>query len=160
METLIQEEESKGIAKGKAGTDTVETHVFAVPVDRYKGGLDRWKDKSEFSFSHFQKTGHDNCTCFKLHGYPEWWPDKSRIGKGGNSLARQPVNPPADRTKFGVPAAVRANAVGSGSGGVSHPQNGSSVGASLDDLKPEHIQVLLNMVNNKKTGSYDWWVFF
>ncbi|XP_021841134.2 uncharacterized protein [Spinacia oleracea] len=45
LEVLLQEEQSRGIAAGKAAKDTIEAHAFAVPLDRWKGNNDRWKDK-------------------------------------------------------------------------------------------------------------------
>ncbi|XP_056685715.1 uncharacterized protein [Spinacia oleracea] len=167
LESLIQEEESRGIAHGKAVNDTVDTHVFAVPTDHWKGGADRWKDKSKLSCSHCQKTGHKNSTCFKLHGYPEWWPNKNRSCKSG-SWSTRPSNSPADRNRPSGAMTSRANAVSSSVGGAVHSssqsQPSNTVGVSLDDLKPEHIQVLLNMVNNQKQdrmigpslGEPDW----
>ncbi|XP_056689078.1 uncharacterized protein [Spinacia oleracea] len=145
-ETLLQEENSRGIARSTIESTYDTAHMFAVHADREKA-LDR-RDKTKLHCSHFQKNGHDNSSCFKLHGYPDWWPDKSHVGKPPSSRAAVPT----ERTR----SLVRANAVGTGSGQVGSTATSSSspdvgtgtVQVSSADLKPEHIQALLNMVNH------------
>ena len=51
------------------------------------------RDKSSVVCSHCKRTGHEDDTCFALHGYLEWWGDRLRsdgksVGRGGQSSAR------------------------------------------------------------------------
>ena len=51
------------------------------------------REKSSVVCSHCKRTGHEDDTCFALHGYLEWWGDRPRsdgkgVGRGGQSCAR------------------------------------------------------------------------
>lgn len=146
LEALLQEEHSRRIAKGKAD----EAHIFALPPDRWRASTER-KDKTKLTCSHCQKSGHDSATCFKIHGYPEWWGDKSRIGKGGANSSRMSSTTTHERNKAGN---VRANYVSSTTGGAVNNIETTAVNSGTDSplagLKPEQVQILLNMINQKQ----------
>lgn len=83
---FIQEERSQGIAKSKHMTDDV--HAFALRADRGRSVTDRnhiRHDKSTLFYSHCRRSRHEKATCFKIHGYPNWWEDRNRsrvVGTG------------------------------------------------------------------------------
>ncbi|KNA13963.1 hypothetical protein SOVF_111810, partial [Spinacia oleracea] len=47
LAAFIQEEESRGIAKGKTPTEIEKSHVFALPPDRWRNNAERGTDKSK-----------------------------------------------------------------------------------------------------------------
>ena len=81
-QTLLQEEKSRDILRNKALNE--DTKVFALRVERPTGRNDR-VDKMKLQCSHCKQKGHEVWSCFKLHGYPEWWADRNRHGKGAHS---------------------------------------------------------------------------
>lgn len=153
-QAFLQEERSRGIARGKAAKE--EANVFAIQSDRWKGKFKR-QDKSKLFCSHCKKSGHDDGTCFKIHGYPDWWEDRTRGGKGpGNNhtSATPQSNTGTTVSKHGKTGGLRVNAVTSHSGATSGTEavgsNSGAEGASLADLTPEQVQILLNLVNNRQ----------
>lgn len=122
-----------------------------MPSERWKVNTER-RDKTKLTCSHCQKSGYDSGTCFKIHGYPEWWPDKSRNGKGGANSSRilptySTTATTHDRNKAAV---VRANSVSSRTGGVANNSDATAhdgIDSHLADLKPGQVQILLNMIN-------------
>ncbi|GAA0145428.1 hypothetical protein LIER_05625 [Lithospermum erythrorhizon] len=83
--TFLQDENSKSITHKKDEPDSF--HAFAISSDR---PLSRY-ERSKLSCTHCRQTGHDNSSCFKLHGYPPWWEER-RQGKSG--VARNNTLPP------------------------------------------------------------------
>lgn len=78
-QALLQEEKSRDIARGKAIQE--ESHAFALRTDRVGGRTERI-DKGKLHCSHCKQRGHEANTCFKLYGYPDWWPERNRHEKG------------------------------------------------------------------------------
>ncbi|KAL2903852.1 Retrovirus-related Pol polyprotein from transposon TNT 1-94 [Bienertia sinuspersici] len=131
---FTQEEKSQSIAKEK--TLLEDAHVFSLKADKFNGKYDK-KDTSHLMCTHCKKRGHDNTTCFKIHGYPEWWPDRR---------TRAPSTSTSSRGKSGV---VRANVV---AGNSSSPTVDSSgvAGSTLPALSTEQVNILLNMINGQQ----------
>lgn len=92
-------------------------------------------------------------SCFKLHGYLEWWADRNRSGKA-SSFGRQPPAIGMHSSTSGG----KAHAVTD----VPQPKAGTSDACgndfALKDLNSQQVQALLNMINiNSKTHrSRDW----
>uniref|UniRef100_A0A803N5D9 Uncharacterized protein n=1 Tax=Chenopodium quinoa TaxID=63459 RepID=A0A803N5D9_CHEQI len=114
-QALLQEEESCGIAKGRAEKEAVnDAHAFAVSDVRSKSTLD-CRDKSKLFCWHCKKTGQSSRVALSSKAF--------LIG----GLEKAP------------PAAVRANAVsGLASSIVVASRSGDNI--SLGDLKPEDVQ--------------------
>ena len=150
-QACLQEEKSRGIARDRA--DKEEIHAFVLQTARPKARVTR-PDKSKLYCSVCKRSGHDDNTCFKTHGYPDWWEDRNRGVQGSARPNSQPppVAPPtAPRgwPKAVAATVVAANAVAGGGTDSMASSHGSS-GISLPDLKPEQVQILLNMINNRQ----------
>ncbi|CAH9128927.1 unnamed protein product, partial [Cuscuta epithymum] len=149
-QAFLQEENSRAIARGKSVA--VDTHAFALQVDRQnKGRLDR-NEREKITCAHCKKKGHDIGSCFKLHGYPEWWKERNRAN-GANGVT-------ASRGGGVKTHAVASSLVTPGSGAPSQAEaNG------LNELSKEQVQALLNLINaetrscDRMSGEYnsfDW----
>ncbi|KAA8515507.1 hypothetical protein F0562_018882 [Nyssa sinensis] len=137
-QACLQEEKSRGIARDRA--DKEEIHAFALQTARPKARFTR-PDKSKLYCSVCKRSGHDDNTCFKTHGYQDWWEDRNR-GVQGSARPNQtppPAAPPTiprGRPKVVAATVVAANAVAGGRTDSVASAHGSS-GISLPDLKPE-----------------------
>lgn len=131
---LLQEERSRIIAQAKAPVEKEDAHVFALPSSGQRHFQTVRVDKTKLYCSHCKRSGHDNAGCFILHGYPSWWLEK--YGKKGGAAAG---------TTNSNKSMARANAVGSHVGGSPLPPH--STITALSELQPEHVRILLNMVN-------------
>ncbi|GAA0152821.1 hypothetical protein LIER_11203 [Lithospermum erythrorhizon] len=106
--------------------------------------------KGRLMCTHCRQSGHDNSSCFKLHGYPPWWEEQRQLGKS------QP-------TRTGAAPAVHAGPsreAGAPSIHVVLPAPESAVVGgvnsgheSLADLKPDQVWVLMNMICNQQTDT-------
>ena len=139
-QTLVQEEKSRDIARGK--TIQEESHAFALRAERTTERGNK-VDKSKLFCSHCKQKGHEVGSCFKLHGYPEWWADKNKGGKGNNGGSRPSFAAPASGSGSG--AASRPSPTAHVVNAASQPESG---GTPLKDLNPEQVQALLNMINS------------
>ncbi|XP_056695775.1 uncharacterized protein [Spinacia oleracea] len=145
---FTEEEQSQGIARGKASQDTITSQsIFALQADRSRRFE---KDKSKLSCSHCcvyncKQGGHDISTCFKIHGVPNWYEElRSRRNKNGPAALRSGTVPAATTSRPRGPPA-RANVVAA----ACSSDDGPEVTTSLD-LTPTQTKVLLNMINNSK----------
>ena len=150
-QACLQEEKSRGIARDRA--DKEEIHAFALQTARPKARVTR-PDKSKLYCSVCKRWGHDDNTCFKTHGYPDWWEDRNCGVQGSARPNAQPPpaappTAPRGRPKAVVATVVATNAVADGGTDSVASSHGSS-GISLPDLKPEQVQILLNMINNRQ----------
>ncbi|KAL2922825.1 Retrovirus-related Pol polyprotein from transposon TNT 1-94 [Bienertia sinuspersici] len=177
-EAFLQEERSRGIARTKVQPERDDARVIAVNSDRPKSSVLR-RDKSKLHCTHCQRTGHDADGCFLIHGYPEWWVEK--YGTKGAAASRpsapttasvsaQPSTAAsaAARGRSATTPPVRAHAVADGSAPISAVPTASAVDdgaalSSLSELKSEHVQILLNMINGQqqdrmigKSDSLSW----
>lgn len=39
-------------------------------------------ENSKKFYTHYNREGHNESSCFQLHGFPEWWGDRPRGGRG------------------------------------------------------------------------------
>ncbi|CAH9106014.1 unnamed protein product [Cuscuta epithymum] len=130
-QAFIQEEKSKDIARGKALMQ--ETQAFALRVEQPKSRDER-VDKEKLVCSHCKKKGHEVGACFKLHGYPEWWMERNRNGKGTSSSRNGQGS--SQNKKVAQAHVVKDEEVQTGTESL------------VAQLRPEHIQALLNLVNS------------
>ncbi|XP_073045833.1 uncharacterized protein [Primulina eburnea] len=150
-QACLQEEKSRGIARDRA--DKEEIHAFALQTAQPKARFTRL-DKSKLYCSGCKRPGHDNDSCFKIHGYPDWWEDRNRGVQGRARPNAQPPlaappNAPRGRPKAAAAMVVTSNDV-TGGGSVSVDSSHESPGLSMHDLKPEQVQLLLNMINTRQ----------
>ncbi|XP_021725291.1 uncharacterized protein LOC110692563 [Chenopodium quinoa] len=174
-QALLQEESSRSIAQTHNTVAGEDAHVFALPSDRRQFQLPNRVDKSKLYCHHCKRQGHDNAGCFVLLGYPNWWLEKyGKKGRASPSAAAASFSGQQGATSKG-PASfsgqqgastsaaavsnsskppVRANVVGCSGDSPPIPQDTLS---ALSEFKPEHVRLLLNMVNNQKekmSGEY------
>ncbi|GAA0184747.1 transmembrane signal receptor [Lithospermum erythrorhizon] len=141
--TLTQDESSRGIAQGKVAQE--EVHIFAaVPQGRSTTPYDRI-DKSKLYSSHCRTPRHDLFTCFKLHGYPEWWAERSRRGQGSSSRTGA-VARPAASSSTGISHARGGIVVAHAVVGLVHQCKASTSDVG-QQLEPEQVTALLSLLN-------------
>ncbi|KAL2896616.1 Retrovirus-related Pol polyprotein from transposon TNT 1-94 [Bienertia sinuspersici] len=161
-QAFLQEERSRAIAAAKPQPH--EAHVFALPPDRQPTNR---VDKSKLHCTHCKRTGHDNSGCFLLHGYPEWWVEKFDRKRGGQqgstssatAAKSSSVASSSARAHAVLPSSVCTTATDCGNGmsaaaahtvgSPSMPTNSATV-AALSDLQPEHVRILLNLINKQQ----------
>ncbi|KAL2901144.1 Retrovirus-related Pol polyprotein from transposon RE1 [Bienertia sinuspersici] len=164
-QAFLQEERSRAITAAKPQLH--EAHVFALPPDRQPTNR---VDKSKLHCTHCKRTGHDNSGCCLLHGYPEWWVEKfgrKRGGGGGQqgstssatAAKSSSVASSSARAHAVLPSSVSTTAIDCGNGmsaaaahtvgSPSMPTNSATV-AALSDLQPEHVRILLNLINKQQ----------
>ncbi|GAA0142383.1 hypothetical protein LIER_42720 [Lithospermum erythrorhizon] len=120
--TLIQEENSRSIALGKIEKHHV--HAFALQADRPRPLIDH-VDRLKLVCTHCLQSGHEVGSCFKLHGYPEWWEESNQRSRAavvqGRTAApparvapfarRQPAAPERAHVVMGTKAAPTINSI-------------------------------------------------
>ncbi|XP_021755434.1 uncharacterized protein LOC110720688 [Chenopodium quinoa] len=174
-QAFFQEERSRGITQGHAQLEKVEAHVFALSSDRRPSQsttrVGGYIDKSKLYFSHFKRFGHDNSGCFILHGYPPGWLEK--YGKKGGASSSGQQDAPSVPNRSAAASSSPATAVTAVSDHSKPTARANVVGvflaaatslplqetlSALSELQPEHVRLLLTMVNNrqydKMTGEY------
>lgn len=164
-QTVIQEERLKGMATAK--DEVAEVMTFAVkPESRPKGRTvdAREKerlDKSKLYCSHCRRNGHDDTTCFEIHGYPEWWEDRPRGKIGGTNkvnnggIGAGNTNTGAGRGRNGN-GVVRANVVTTNNidaTSTSVNRNGGDDVSGLSGLNPDQLQKLMSMLEESNASS-------
>ncbi|KAL2941173.1 Retrovirus-related Pol polyprotein from transposon RE1 [Bienertia sinuspersici] len=176
-QSLLQKERSRAVADTK--TSPSDAHIFALPPDcRPSSSSPARVDKTKLFCSHCKRTGHDTSGCFLLHGYPDWWLEKfgkKRQGPLGSSPAavgRVPQPAAAASSSARAHAILTPSATASSAAPLSATSmaaigvKGSSIGgtnlpptatlAALSELQPEHVRLLMNMVQqhqqDKMTG--------
>lgn len=131
-QSLVQEERSQAISRGKELQE--QLHAFHVHTEKGRGKLEK-VDKSKLLCTHCKLRGHEKSTCFKIHGYPDWWEERQRIktANGGSHFnASTTVVGSNSRGRGGA----RANVV------VESAAN-AQVMISLAALSPEQMRVSL-----------------
>lgn len=104
-------------------------------------------NKSRLLCTHCGQQGHDQGSCFKLHGYPEWYDEMcARRTKRGSSVT---PNTCAQHTQLRH-STVKANALSSTTAADIRTTPSASTPTSLADLRPDQVQVLLNMINKQQ----------
>ncbi|CAH9146566.1 unnamed protein product [Cuscuta epithymum] len=76
-QAFLQEENSRAIACGKT-VAAAEVQAFALKADRTARTRDDKVERVRPVCTHCRQKGHEISTCFKLHGYPEWWEECQR----------------------------------------------------------------------------------
>ncbi|KAF9611603.1 hypothetical protein IFM89_033607 [Coptis chinensis] len=56
--------------------------VAAAKPDTHGSGKSRSMDPTDKFCNNCNREGHDESSCFQLHGFPEWWGDRPRGSKG------------------------------------------------------------------------------
>lgn len=137
-----------------------DVSIFAV-----RGQPDYRIKRARLTCKHCKKVGHYDTTCYKLHGVPAWWHEKyggskhvSDVGelrggfvakgKGSGGEPSTDSRGMAGSKDKGQP--VLLNAV-SGGGDVAVSSSGSGGGTSLNNLTPDQVQFLMNLVNDQKS---------
>ncbi|KAL2941838.1 Retrovirus-related Pol polyprotein from transposon RE2 [Bienertia sinuspersici] len=154
-QAFIQEERSRAIAHTK---EKEPAHIFALPSDRKQ--TQSKVDKSKLFCTHYRRSGHETSGCFLLHGYPDWWIEKS--GKTGGAVSsgqsatthgsRASASPAAaSSAATTVRPTARENAVGSplcDASSNSLPMSTDMLQA-ISTLQPENVRALMALINNQ-----------
>ncbi|GAA0174765.1 hypothetical protein LIER_41778 [Lithospermum erythrorhizon] len=83
---LSQDEDSKALARDKEISSPLLVHSFSVQVattplaDLY---LDRVQRAMR---TYCRQRGHDTTTCFKIHGYSDWWEEQHKKSKSATRI--------------------------------------------------------------------------
>ncbi|CAH9137903.1 unnamed protein product [Cuscuta epithymum] len=136
-QAFVQEETSRAAIREK--NIAADVHAFALPMDCSAKGRVEKSDSPRPTSSHCKQKGHEVGSCFKLHGYLDWWEDRNRhkstpTGRGGgvsmNAVAA---------TLLPAPETASSSSVGSNTGSVV--------------LTTEQVQALLNLLNTDTRSS-------
>ncbi|KAM7473208.1 hypothetical protein LguiB_020451 [Lonicera macranthoides] len=160
---VIQAERLRGGELSSSKDERDSIMAFAIHPDTR--GKSRAVANTDKFCNHCDRDGHDESSCFQLHGFPEWWGDRPRGGKGpgrgGGRTGRGGVRTGSGHGRgsgrgSGAPP-VRANKT-SGPGTSSGQQAGNSQGlagateaAGLAGVSATQLQQLLDFLNLAKT---------
>ena len=85
---VIREEQNLNVERTKQVTRT-EGVGFSVktepPAQVAAMSGPRYRDRSTLSCTHCRHPGHEVAECFLLHGYPDWYYEQGREGRGGRT---------------------------------------------------------------------------
>ncbi|XP_056698031.1 uncharacterized protein [Spinacia oleracea] len=125
-------------------------------------------DASDRFCGHCNREGHEEETCYQLIGFPEWWDEKKRGGRGPGRGGRASVR--GGRGARGAASwtsgVARANAVSNATGGATTPvtSGGGSQGAvtttnhELVGVTKEQVQQIVDILSRppkKLQGNLD-----
>ena len=106
-------------------------------------------DKSHLHCTHCKKSGHLISRCFELIGYPDWWPNLSKVQ--GNAAGRG--NRTTTTGKGRGSNSARANATNSSSGFTSQPPKGANSQQPPSQVfTPEQWKILAGFIGNTKVS--------
>lgn len=95
---LVTQDEHVRIAKAVSEEKPPDVVGFAIRTgigrgkDTRSDGTKDKLDKSLLSCTHCKKSGHIASSCFELIGYPEWWPNQSKVNGGGAGRGKSSHN--------------------------------------------------------------------
>ncbi|KAF7814664.1 metal tolerance protein C4 isoform X2 [Senna tora] len=98
MRVEKQRQINMGILNGNENVVALMTNAYQGKNERDKGGFNKKKEQSKRDkyCEHCRTTGHTKDTCFKIHGYPDWF--KELREKRAASGKKQAVNACGDLT--------------------------------------------------------------
>ncbi|PNY09733.1 hypothetical protein L195_g006290 [Trifolium pratense] len=111
--------------------------------------------------NHCNREGHDESTCFQIHGFPEWWGDRPRGGRrSGRSRTTQGrgAGRSGGRGRSSHNTHVRANMASASTsntaskGGQSHAPPKTSEAAGIIGITPTQWQQILDALNSLNTN--------
>ena len=76
---IIQDER---LLRGDSSTHQNRDNIMAFRVTPDARGKSKIADHYDKFCTHCNREGHDDNSCFQLHGFPEWWGDRPRGGRG------------------------------------------------------------------------------
>lgn len=140
--------ESLRVKEGQAGQ-----HVMAFKVEaRTKH---RFGEGEKLFCHHCNREGHSEETCYQIIGFPEWWDEKKRGGRGPGRGGRS-TGGRGRGGRHSVPGSnttVRANAVQSGlvaSSSNTAAQHAVGAGTQgLASVSNEQVQQIIDLLSNK-----------
>ncbi|CAI8601250.1 unnamed protein product [Vicia faba] len=150
---VIQDER---LLQGESSIHQNRDNVMAFKATAATRGKSKLVDNSEKFCPHCNREGHDERSCFQLHGFPEWWGDRPRGGRGPG-CGRDTSGRSRGRGRGTYNAPVHANKVttsscsSGGNGGQSHAPPHSSEAAGISGITPTQWQQILDALNISKT---------
>ncbi|XP_062092281.1 uncharacterized protein LOC133798102 [Humulus lupulus] len=123
-------------------------------------GKSKIADNYDKFCTHCNREGHDDNSCFQLHGFLEWWGDRPRGGCGpgrGGATAGRGAGCSGGRGRGTHNALVRANKAVAGTsssgakGGQYHAPPNSIEAAGISGLTPGQWQQILDALTVSKT---------
>ncbi|CAM8991331.1 unnamed protein product [Rhodiola kirilowii] len=158
---IVQEERHKMIANERAPTQDVvafaaqskSSPVRSSPAVRSESSTRVEKS----SCTHCGRVGHDVSSCFKLHGYPEWWEEfRQKRGDGqssSNGLGRRRGNTSRSTTLHrGVPGFANA---AQGAGSSVAPITSQDRATLSPNLTDDQWTTMLDMIKKFKGPADD-----
>ena len=144
---MIREEQNLNVERTKQVTRT-EGVGFSVktepPAQVAAMSGPRYRDRSTLSCTHCRHPGHEVAECFLLHGYPDWYYEQGREGRGGRtptSESRDISQRNSDR-RGGRPAKTSAR-------GRGRANNARVVGSS--DNGNDQIAQLISLLQSQRS---------
>ncbi|KAJ4717147.1 Retrovirus-related Pol polyprotein from transposon TNT 1-94 [Melia azedarach] len=161
-QVLTQEENLRG-GEFQGNREDRDT-MMAMKVQSDGRGKSKVIDNFDKFCVHCNRKGHDESSCFQLHGFPDWWGDRPRggrgLGRGGRGGGRGSTSGGRGRggSTFGggwktdqppVRAHKTTNGTSNQTGGTQR-QPRTSEQAGLANITPEQWQNILDLLNLPK----------
>ncbi|XP_050902923.1 uncharacterized protein LOC127115410 [Lathyrus oleraceus] len=146
---VIQDER---LLQGGSSIHQNRDNVMAFKPTADTRGKTKLVDNSEKFYTHYNREGHEESSCFQLHGFPEWWGGRPRGGRGRDTSGHSGG---CGRSIYNTP--VRANKAktssrrSGGNVGQSHAPPHSSEAAGISCINPTQWKQILDALNNSKT---------
>lgn len=155
--SLIREERLRSASR----TSDERPAVMGLAAQTFTGkgrGEPRLEPKSSNRLcTHCHKSGHEVDSCFQLHGFPEWWPDRSKAPGRTSGRGRSSLRPSMTRAPGRSGPTPRANAATSSqttaAAAGSHPILGDLDKAGLLGVSEEQWQLLKNLFHGQSSST-------
>ncbi|CAM8974826.1 unnamed protein product [Rhodiola kirilowii] len=155
--TLIQEERLPSGTFHHENNERDSVMAFKLKTDIHSKSHS--VDNSDKFCVHCNRQGHDQNSCFQLHGFPDWWGDRPRgvrgPGRGGRGGGRNGAASGRSGRSGGNSEnqSVRANkttTMSSGQSNISQALPNTSEAAGLSGITPTQWQSILDLLNLQK----------
>ncbi|KAK9690010.1 hypothetical protein RND81_09G098600 [Saponaria officinalis] len=142
---------------GASAINSFSDNIMAFKVHSDSRGKQKSAEFSDKFCTHCHKEGHDETTCFHIHGFPEWWADRPRGGRGsgrGGSMGGRSNRGTGRGKGPSTSTSVRANnivATSNDTQGTKITLPASSEGSGLASITPSQWQQILDLINIPKS---------
>lgn len=150
-QTVINTERLRN--KGGKEKEKEKENVMAFKVEtkpRAKQG-----DTNAKFCHHCNREGHDEASCYQIIGFPDWWDEKKKGGRGPGRGGRSFGSRGGRGVRgngVGSNTSVRANMVQSGSVGSSISKQNSDLLPGLTGVSSDQVQQIIELLNKQSSS--------
>ncbi|KAK9707259.1 hypothetical protein RND81_07G184500 [Saponaria officinalis] len=151
--------QDKSLRRGDFSTrNTNRDNLMAFKINFNGRNKNKTTDHSSKFCRHCNQNGHDVTTCFQIHGYPDWWGDRPKLGRG-SSRDDSKAGRGDGHGKGGITnTSVRAHKVGNGASSSTSFIQTEELGlpsstnmTGLAGITPSQWQQILDLMNIPKS---------